>query len=321
MKKLNLFKNCVAVTTFLILIASTSYAQLKTGNNPTTLGTDANFQVEGNTTSDQFIVLKNGNVGIGTITPSARLDLRGLGSDNSIAVGSTTQSASTAGAGAIRYNSTLGQLEYSNGTTWIALVAGNAPIYIQIKNNIDQIITSIGTKVLFQSTITQGGSPISYNTSTGDIFLPAGRTFRLDFNPGIAATKSVKVTEASTFEAGATLKKVLVHVHDVDGNQKHDVIKAAAGTVTIDLSGLNLAGISFTATVICDKGCKADLGVYNLTGKSETGDFANSAKQGKNVVMVAIVFQLVISYLENLGNLGYKEAKGIAGIVLRRYNK
>lgn len=96
-----------------------------------------------------------------------------------------------------------------------------------------------------------------------------------------AATKSVKVTEASTFEAGATLKKVLVHVHDVDGNQKHDVIEAAAGNVTIDLSGLNLAGISFTATVICDKGCKADLGVYNLTGKSETGDFANSAKQGK----------------------------------------
>lgn len=39
------------------------------------------------------------------------------------------------------------------------------------------------------------------------------------------------------------------------------------------------------------------------------------------VVMVAIVFQLVISYLENLGNLGYKEARGIAGIVLRKYNK
>ena len=71
MKKLNLFKNCVAVTTFLILIVSTSYAQLKIGNNPTTLGTDANFQVEGNTTSDQFIVLKNGNLGIGTNTPSA----------------------------------------------------------------------------------------------------------------------------------------------------------------------------------------------------------------------------------------------------------
>ena len=39
------------------------------------------------------------------------------------------------------------------------------------------------------------------------------------------------------------------------------------------------------------------------------------------VVIVAIVFQLFISWLENLGNLGYKEARGIAGIVLRRYNK
>lgn len=39
------------------------------------------------------------------------------------------------------------------------------------------------------------------------------------------------------------------------------------------------------------------------------------------VVIVAIVFQLFISWLENLGNLGYREARGIAGIVLRKYNK
>ena len=39
------------------------------------------------------------------------------------------------------------------------------------------------------------------------------------------------------------------------------------------------------------------------------------------VIVVAITFQTLISYLENLGNLGYKEAKGIAGIVLRKYNK
>lgn len=38
-------------------------------------------------------------------------------------------------------------------------------------------------------------------------------------------------------------------------------------------------------------------------------------------VFVGITFQLVISYFENLGNLGYKEAKGLAGIVLRRFNK
>lgn len=39
------------------------------------------------------------------------------------------------------------------------------------------------------------------------------------------------------------------------------------------------------------------------------------------VVVVAITFQMFISWLENLGNLGYKEAKGLAGIVLRKFNK
>ncbi|MBA4154145.1 phage holin family protein [Flavobacterium sp.] len=39
------------------------------------------------------------------------------------------------------------------------------------------------------------------------------------------------------------------------------------------------------------------------------------------VVVVAITFQMLISWFENLGNLGYKEAGGLAGIILRRYNK
>ncbi|MEH0008005.1 MAG: phage holin family protein [Flavobacteriales bacterium] len=38
-------------------------------------------------------------------------------------------------------------------------------------------------------------------------------------------------------------------------------------------------------------------------------------------VLIAIVFQLVVSLFENLGALGYKESKTIAGIVLRRFNK
>lgn len=39
------------------------------------------------------------------------------------------------------------------------------------------------------------------------------------------------------------------------------------------------------------------------------------------IVFVSIIFQLVISYFENLGVLGYREAGGIAGIILRKYNK
>ena len=40
-----------------------------------------------------------------------------------------------------------------------------------------------------------------------------------------------------------------------------------------------------------------------------------------NAVLIAIVFQLVVSLFENLGRLGYKESKTIAGIVLRKFNR
>ncbi|MBL7868889.1 MAG: phage holin family protein [Flavobacterium lindanitolerans] len=39
------------------------------------------------------------------------------------------------------------------------------------------------------------------------------------------------------------------------------------------------------------------------------------------IVFVGIVFQMVISYLENLSALGYSEAKGIHGVILRKFNK
>lgn len=37
-------------------------------------------------------------------------------------------------------------------------------------------------------------------------------------------------------------------------------------------------------------------------------------------VLVAIVFQLLISWLENLGAMGYKETRTIAGMILRKFN-
>jgi hypothetical protein len=38
-------------------------------------------------------------------------------------------------------------------------------------------------------------------------------------------------------------------------------------------------------------------------------------------VLTAIIFQLVVSWMENLGALGYRETKTIAGFVLRKLNK
>ncbi len=38
-------------------------------------------------------------------------------------------------------------------------------------------------------------------------------------------------------------------------------------------------------------------------------------------VLIGIIFQLVLSYLENLACLGYKEDLGLFGFLLRKYNK
>ena len=39
-----------------------------------------------------------------------------------------------------------------------------------------------------------------------------------------------------------------------------------------------------------------------------------------HTVFVAIIFQLLISYFENLGLLGYQESKSILGFILRKFN-
>lgn len=65
--------------------------------------------------------------------------------------------------------------------------------------------------------------------------------------------------------------------------------------------------------------------LYTFASKTKSLDFVgfevNPLAWLYYAVFIGIIFQLVISYLENLGVLGYSEAKGLAGIVLRKYNK
>jgi len=68
--------------------------------------------------SNDFVVTSTGFVGIGTINPVVKFDLRSAGLRNAIGLGTTTMTANEAGAGAIRYEPALSRFQISDGTNW-----------------------------------------------------------------------------------------------------------------------------------------------------------------------------------------------------------
>jgi hypothetical protein len=131
-----------------------------------------------------------GKVGIGNTSPNATLDVRTSPTSTTdpgagyIAIGTTSVAASTAGVGALRYNTANSLIEFSNGSTWLSLSPGNSPMYAQFSSNAGQYFNALGTKMLFQVTNINVGS--MSNSSNGTIYLPAGRIYRVDLNLGWA---------------------------------------------------------------------------------------------------------------------------------------
>ena len=92
------------------------------------------MQARTNTNAQKALVINplGGNVGIGNSAPNARLDIRTSPNSTSdpgagyLGIGTTSTAANTAGAGAVRYENTGGELEYSNGISWKPLAVTDA---------------------------------------------------------------------------------------------------------------------------------------------------------------------------------------------------
>src|SRR5690606_15206919 len=114
MKKISLRYLYIAV---LVFGAIDAFSQVGIGTqNP-------QFPIEVVTSGENVIVDDTGKIGVGLTAPKVAIDLR-AGTNGAMAIGMTDQSASEAGAGAIRYNpnpaiGVQGYIEYSDGTEWI----------------------------------------------------------------------------------------------------------------------------------------------------------------------------------------------------------
>jgi hypothetical protein len=160
-KKVNIIYQLLVCT----LILSTGTIAAQTGvltQNPSTplhidAADDNAATISASQAANDVVVTAAGNLGVGVLAPATKVDLRSADQKGIIGLGTNTQTAGAAGAGAIRYvvgnnpntpATEIGYLEYSDGVNWIPLA--QAP----------------PTKVSISATTASATYNINNNTST-----------------------------------------------------------------------------------------------------------------------------------------------------------
>lgn len=175
----------------------------KTTSGVGTTGADHIFQVGNNGATEAMRILNNGNIGIGTNSPNARLDIRTSPTSTSdpgaglLGVGTTSSTAASAGAGAIAYStSSGGVLQYSNGTSWNTLssTVQKAHVYASRTSSSTFDVSNNSTNSLDNFNINSGAGnvPGIWNSTTGVYTAP--RTGLYTISAGMSFTQKTAST-------------------------------------------------------------------------------------------------------------------------------
>lgn len=193
--------------------------------------------LEINTTGDDVYIDNTGKIGLGVSLPKVAIDLRN-GTNQSFAVGTTTQTATAAGAGALRYNPTpaigvKGYMEYSDGTKWITIYPYGKPRIFVMAEKTTNNVTVFETGAVAIGDYTQG-LPMrssSYLTNWTQKLDSDSGTDMDNFNP---TTGEFIAPRAGIYVATFTFALESNEVNTVDGNQIEAIweVRNASNTVT-----------------------------------------------------------------------------------------
>ena len=131
MKNLSILMKGILILLCFTISHSKAQVGINTSNPQTTFHVDGakDNPSSGAPSSTQIAndvaITSAGEIGIGTLTPAVKIDTRSVAStDNSIGIGETSQAASAAGGGAVRYNPLNGgKMQYSDGVVWQDLIS------------------------------------------------------------------------------------------------------------------------------------------------------------------------------------------------------
>lgn len=181
-----------------------------------------------------FVVDSTGRVGIGTISPSASLDVN----DGTIQLSSSGTSRTTLSADAS--NSTL----TSVGTRGLILAANSANLiygtssgYVGIKNASPTVELDVTGAIKTSGAITGGTSITSGTTLASGTTLTAGSSLSVTTSATIGTTLSVDTIAEKTASAGVTVNNTL----------KADTINGKTSANTVTLAGIAIASSQIPA--------------------------------------------------------------------------
>ena len=232
-------------------------------------GTNQNVTL---TPSGTGYTLLNGNVGIGTTTPSVKLDARATSGDGALGIGTSSATASTTGAGALRYSTSSGGiLEYSNGTAWNTLTSTvTKSTVIASKSSAQTIIHNTSATVVGWTEIVDNNN--TFNPSTGVFTAP--RTGNYVFNFSYAFTASNYSSTPSVIEAWMQCS---------DGNKLRKQLLAAPISATNQRCG---ALISFVVNLISGQTLSA--AIWHDTGADRSLEINGGGAGFVNISIVEL---------------------------------
>lgn len=148
-----------------------------------------NIRISNSSNVNLLTLLNNGYLGLGTTSPSVRLDLRGgAGSNNIIGIGNTNLTASVAEGGAIKYVTDTKELHYSDGTQWLILEADMVRDCVIAANSNNMMICPNNTTTQLGNWDVKYDSAKTFDAATGVFTAPKTGLYTATFSVHTAIT-------------------------------------------------------------------------------------------------------------------------------------
>jgi hypothetical protein len=233
--------------------------------------------------NDVIVDKATGFIGVGVLAPVVPLDLRSIvNTDNALGLGTTTMTAATAAAGAVRYDETStpvgAKIEVSDGTVWNKLYVAPQKAVVVARKVSGQNIGNSATKIIDWAEVRDMSS--SFDPTLGEFMAPRDGiyTFLLTFNfAGVMIDNGTRVESQFFNESSNT---ILARVYKTFGHSMNN--EGEDGPTTFRIKDTQ-AGGSSTATFFLSKDAKVSVRLLHnlITGnvglRVMTSDFSNPA--------------------------------------------